>query len=60
MTDAKREQIYTLRMAGASIGQLAKEFGVGEATIYRALNAVKQPSVISNDESHEHNSLITS
>ena len=42
MTDSKRAQIYTRRMAGASIGQLAKEFGVGEATIYRALNAVKQ------------------
>ncbi len=42
MTDAKRNQIYTRRIAGASIGQLAKEFGVGEATIYRALNSVKQ------------------
>ena len=28
MTDAKRDQIYTCRMAGVSIGQLAKEFGV--------------------------------
>ena len=42
MTDAKREEIYTRRMGGASIGQLSKEFAVGEATIYRALNAVKQ------------------
>ena len=42
MTDAKREQILIRRMDGASIGQLAKEFGVGDATIYRALNTAKQ------------------
>lgn len=42
LTDAKREEIYSRRMAGATIGQLAKEFRLGEATIYRALSAVKQ------------------
>lgn len=42
LTDAKREEIYSRRIAGATIGQLAKEFQLGEATIYRALNAVKQ------------------
>lgn len=42
LTEAKREEIYSRRMAGATIGQLAKEFRLGEATIYRALNAIKQ------------------
>lgn len=42
LTEAKREAIYSRRLAGATIGQLAKEFRLGEATIYRALNAVKQ------------------
>ncbi len=42
LTDTKREAIYSRRLAGATIGQLAKEFRLGEATIYRALNTVKQ------------------
>jgi len=42
LTEVKREAIYSRRLAGATIGQLAKEFRLGEATIYRALNAVKQ------------------
>lgn len=42
LTETKREVIYSRRLAGATIGQLAKEFRLGEATIYRALNAVKQ------------------
>ena len=42
LTDTKREAIYSRRLAGATISQLAKEFRLGEATIYRALNAVKQ------------------
>lgn len=46
LTGAKREAIYSRRLAGATIGQLAKEFRLGEATIYRALNAVKQSDSI--------------
>ena len=42
VTDAMKEEIYSRRLAGATIGQLANEFRLGEATIYRALNAVKQ------------------
>jgi DNA invertase Pin-like site-specific DNA recombinase len=42
LTDAKKQEIYSRRMGGATIGQLTKEFKLGEATIYRALNAVKQ------------------
>ena len=42
VTDAQKQEIYSRRLAGATIGQLAKEFKLGEATIYRALNAVKQ------------------
>lgn len=42
LTDTKKQAIYSRRLAGATIGQLAKEFSLGEATIYRALNAVKQ------------------
>ncbi len=42
VTDTKKQEIYSRRLAGATIGQLAKEFKLGEATIYRALNAVKQ------------------
>lgn len=46
LTKAKREEIYSRRLAGATIGQLANEFRLGEATIYRALNAVKQSDSI--------------
>jgi len=46
LTKAKREEIYSRRLAGATIGQLASEFRLGEATIYRALNAVKQSGSI--------------
>jgi len=46
LTDAKREAIYSRRMAGATIGQLAKEFGLGEATIYRALNTVQKSDAV--------------
>ena len=42
LTDAKKQEIYSLRMGGTTIGQLAKEFRLGEATIYRALKAVRQ------------------
>ena len=42
LTDAKKQDIYSRRMGGATIGQLTQEFRLGEATIYRALNAVKQ------------------
>ena len=42
VTETKKQEIYSHRLAGATIGQLANEFRLGEATIYRALNAVKQ------------------
>ncbi|MCG7920490.1 MAG: helix-turn-helix domain-containing protein [Candidatus Thiodiazotropha lotti] len=42
LTDTRKQEIYSRRMAGATIGQLAKEFNLGEASIYRAINAVKQ------------------
>ena len=42
VTDTMKQDIYSRRLAGATIGQLAKEFSLGEATIYRALNTVKQ------------------
>ncbi len=45
VTDDLRQKIYSRRAAGASIGQLVKEFKLGEATIYRALSAVKQSGV---------------
>ncbi len=42
LTETKKHEIYSRRLSGTTIGQLAKEFSLGEATIYRALNAVKQ------------------
>ncbi|MCC8372739.1 MULTISPECIES: helix-turn-helix domain-containing protein [Photorhabdus] len=36
-----RNDIYLRRQSGATIGQLAKEFKLGEATIYRVLNTFK-------------------
>jgi hypothetical protein len=42
MTDSIKQEIYSRRIAGATLGQLANEFRLGEATIYRALNAIKQ------------------
>lgn len=46
LTDARCEEIYSRRMSGVTIGQLAKEFRLGEATIYRALNTVKKSGTI--------------
>ncbi|AYO18527.1 recombinase family protein (plasmid) [Vibrio owensii] len=37
LNDQICDTIYALRTEGATIGQLAKEFELGEATIYRAL-----------------------
>lgn len=42
LTNALREDIYLRRMSGATVGQLAKEFNFGEATIYRVLKAVRE------------------
>lgn len=42
LTESRKQEIYSRRMAGAAIAQLAKEFGLGEASIYRAINAVKK------------------
>ncbi|MEA9444500.1 helix-turn-helix domain-containing protein [Candidatus Fukatsuia symbiotica] len=42
LTEAKKKDIYSRRLAGSTIGQLAKAFSLGEATIYRALSSVKQ------------------
>lgn len=41
LTDLKKEEILSRRAEGATIGQLAKEFELGEASIYRALAAFK-------------------
>ncbi|MEE9445377.1 MAG: recombinase family protein [Cocleimonas sp.] len=46
VTDTKKQEIYSLRLSGTSIGQLAKQFKLGEATIYRVLNAVKQSNTV--------------
>jgi len=42
LTADKTQEIYARRLAGATIGQLANEFKMGEATIYRALKAIKE------------------
>lgn len=42
LTGDKKLEIHSRRTAGATIGQLANEFRMGEATIYRALKAVKE------------------
>lgn len=42
LTKDKKQEIYSRRIAGATIGQLANEFRMGEATIYRALKAVNE------------------
>ena len=41
LTDERKEEIYSRRLTGATISQIAKEFRLGEATIYRALNSFK-------------------
>ena len=40
LTVAGKQQICARHMAGASVRQLAKEFKIGEATVYRALKDV--------------------
>lgn len=46
VTEALKTEIYSRRLSGATIGQLAKEFSLGEATIYRALNTVKSAGAV--------------
>ena len=46
LTDTRKQDIHSRRMAGATIGHLAKEFRLGEATIYRALSAIKQSNSV--------------
>ncbi|WMV70836.1 helix-turn-helix domain-containing protein [Xenorhabdus griffiniae] len=41
LTETLRQEIYLRRQSGTTIGQLAKEFKLGEATIYRVLNIFK-------------------
>lgn len=41
LNDELCNEIYTRRMNGSTIGELAKVFKLGEATIYRALNVTK-------------------
>lgn len=45
LTESKCHEIYSRRMAGATIGQLAIEFGFGEASIYRALKKAKKTKI---------------
>ncbi|MDC9616347.1 recombinase family protein, partial [Xenorhabdus khoisanae] len=42
LTETIREEIYLRRQSGTTIGQLAQEFKLGEATIYRVLNSFKE------------------
>lgn len=42
VTATKQQAIYERKQAGASINQITREFDLGEATVYRALAAVKQ------------------
>lgn len=41
LTKSLRQEIYSRRQSGATIGQLAKEFRLGKATIYRVLKTFK-------------------
>lgn len=41
LTDKIKQAIYSRRLAGATIGQLKKEFSVGEASIYRSIKKCK-------------------
>ena len=46
VTDALKQEIYSRRLSGVTIGQLAKEFCLGEATIYRAINSIKEATTV--------------
>ena len=46
LTSEKCKEIYSRRMTGVTISQLAREFDLGEASIYRALNMVKESGSI--------------
>ncbi len=41
LTNKIKKAIYSRRLAGATIGQLKKEFSVGEASIYRSIKKCK-------------------
>ncbi len=41
LADSVKEKIFSKRQAGKTIGQLAKAYKLGEATIYRVLNEMK-------------------
>ncbi|WP_339373903.1 helix-turn-helix domain-containing protein [Xenorhabdus kozodoii] len=42
LTETLRKDTYLRRQSGSTIGQLAKKFKLGEATIYHVLNAFKR------------------
>jgi DNA invertase Pin-like site-specific DNA recombinase len=46
LTEAIKQDIHSRRLAGDTIGKLANDFNLGEATIYRALNSVEQSNLI--------------
>ncbi len=48
LNEQRCDAIHARRTGGATIGQLAKEFELGEATIYRALKM----AVIKESEPH--------
>jgi DNA invertase Pin-like site-specific DNA recombinase len=52
LTESKIQEIQSCRLAGATISQLAKDFHLGEATIYRALKTMEQPDLLLDQSSH--------
>lgn len=52
LTENKIQEIQSCRLAGATISQLAKDFHLGEATIYRALKTLEQPDLLLDQSSH--------
>lgn len=41
LTDEIKQAIYDRRMEGATVSQVAKEFGVGVASVYRAVRSIQ-------------------
>ena len=42
LTDPVKKAIYERRMTGATVSQVAKEFDIGVASVYRAINSIKE------------------
>ena len=45
LTEGVKQEIYAKRISGATVGQVAKEFNIGVASVYRVIDSLKDSGV---------------